>query len=370
MLGERLRFAREALGLRQADAAQALKISPSGVSELESGAREPRASQLSALARLYSRSVEFFLQEGPLVGDLVLWRCRPSDERKARDIQRRFIQLCEDYRNLEELTGETRGEDLPLVDATSRSDFGYTQSETLAAQTWDDFGLGPVPAQVLQHVLEERFRVRVFALPLGNATSSLCAVADSFGSGILLNQDSVSWRRNYDLAHELFHLLTWRVFGHAGSTGEADEQEEKWANCFASRLLLPEAPFRSRITRFLSADGALRMTFADLHGLARGFDVSAEAVVYRLAGLLRWRKGQPEELVSGLREFYSPRQSKAIDSLPQRYVYLVTQAYRQGLISFGRAAKLLRSSHRDAQAVLEPPEDGIDLDSTIRVAAG
>jgi len=369
VLGERLRFAREAVGMRQADVAEELNISPSGVSNLEDGTREPKASQLAILARLYHRTVEFFLQDGPLVCDFVLWRCKPLGEEEARDIQRRFSQLCEDYRDLEELTGETHGEALPF-DETPRTEFGYSHAEALATKTWHDFDLGPVPAEVLRHVLEERFRVKVFALPLGTAASSLCAISDSFGPAVLLNQNSVSWRRNYDLAHELFHLLTWRTFGHSGVSQEADEHEEKWANCFASSLLLPEAPFRSRITQFLSPGGDLKMTFADLNGVARAFDVSSEAIVYRLAGLLRWRKEQSQDLVGKLREFYSPRQSAPIDALPGRYVYLVTQAYRQGLLSFGKAVKLLRTNRKDAEAVLEPPEDGVDLDNTIEVAAG
>lgn len=368
MLGERLKFAREVAGLRQSEVAQALNLSPSGVSNFEDETREPKASQLAVLARLYHRTVEFFLQDGPLVGDFVLWRCRPTDEDKAFDIQRRFFELCEDYRDLEELTGETHSETLP-ADETPRAEFGYNQAETLAAKVWQELALGPAPAEVLRHVLEERFRVKVFALPLGFAASSLCAISESFGPAVLLNQDSVRWRRNYDLAHELFHLLTWRTFGHSGSSQEADEQEEKWANCFASSLLLPDTPFRSRITQFLDPSGGLKMTFADLNGIARVFYVSTEAVVYRLAGLLRWRKEQSQEIVGKLREFYALRESAPIDALPQRYVYLVAQAYRQGLLSFGKAVKLLRTNRKDAEAVLEPPDDGVDLNSTIEVAA-
>lgn len=368
MLGERLRFAREAVGMRQTDAAEALNISPSGVSNLEDGTREPRASQLAVLARLYHRTVEFFLEDGPLVSDFVLWRCRPADEEEAQSIQRRFFSLCEDYRGVEELTGEARRESLPS-DPTSRGRYGYNQAEALAARTWRDLDLGAVPAQLLRHVLEERFGVRVFALALDPPASSLCTVSDRFGYGILLNQRSVSWRRNYDLAHEFFHLLTWESFGYAGSSREADEEDERWADCFASSLLLPEAPFRARIKEFVDPSGTVKMTFADLNGIAGAFDVSSLAVLFRLAGLLRWRKEKSREIADKLREFYSPRESAPIDALPERYVYLTAQAYRQGLISFGKAAKLLRASRKDAEAVLEPPDDGVDLNATIEVAS-
>jgi len=364
VVGERLKFAREAMGMRQTDAATALGIRSSGVSELESGTREPRASQLAVLARLYHRTVDFFLEEGPLVNDFVLWRCKPSDEGKALKIQRQFFGLCEDYRHLEELTGETQGEALSFDD-TPLDRFGYSQAEALAAKTWQEFDLGSAPAEVLRHVLEERFLVKVFALPLGDVASSVCTVSQAFGPAVLLNQNNVSWRRNYDLAHELFHLLTWHTLGHSGSNEQAGEQKEKWAGCFASNLLLPEGPFRSRITRFVSPSGNLKMTFADLNGVASAFDVSSEAVVYRLAGLLRWRRGRSQAIVARLGEFYAPRESAPIDALPQRYVYLVTQAYRQGLLSFGKAVKLLRVRRKQAEEVLEPPDEGVDLNSTI-----
>jgi Zn-dependent peptidase ImmA (M78 family) len=323
---------------------------------------------LGLLARLYHRTIEFFLQDTPLVGDFVLWRCRPPNEEEAKSIERQFLALCEDYRDVEELTGETGGEQLPSED-TPRADIGFSQAVGLAAKTWADLALGPAPAEVLRHVLEERFRVKIFALPLASPASSLCTVSERFGYGILLNQRSMSWRRNYDLAHELFHLLTWRSFAHSESSQEADPEEEKLANSFASNLLLPEGSFWVKIREFLDANGGLRMTFADLHGLARAFDVSSEAVVYRLAGLLRWKKNRSLEIITQLREFYSPRESTPIDSLPERYMYLVTQAYRQGLLSFGKGVKLLRCNRKDAEEVLEPPDGGVDLNSAIEVAA-
>jgi len=77
MLGERLKFARRAAGLRQADVAQAMGLSESGISEFERDRREPRAAQLSKLSKLYHRTVDFFLSDEPLHEDFVLWRCKP-----------------------------------------------------------------------------------------------------------------------------------------------------------------------------------------------------------------------------------------------------------------------------------------------------
>ena len=43
-----------------------MDLSPSGVSNFEDGTREPKASQLAILARLYHHRVEFFHQDSPL----------------------------------------------------------------------------------------------------------------------------------------------------------------------------------------------------------------------------------------------------------------------------------------------------------------
>ena len=61
MVGERLKFAREAVGLCQADVARALNLSTSGVSSLEHGTREPKASQLAVLGQRHETS--FLLRE-------------------------------------------------------------------------------------------------------------------------------------------------------------------------------------------------------------------------------------------------------------------------------------------------------------------
>jgi Zn-dependent peptidase ImmA (M78 family)/DNA-binding XRE family transcriptional regulator len=370
MIGERLRLAREAAGLRQTDAARELGIVESGISQLENGQREPKAAQLAALARLYMCPVEFFFSEQPVVPEVVLWREKPDDEAKTKRIQREFLSLCEDYQDLEKLTGAAAPSMLPL-EVGPQERFGYPQAEALAARIWEQFELGAAPAECLRIVLEEKYQVKIFALPLASEASAASTTSSRFGPATLLNKDSRSWRRNFDLAHELFHLLTWSVFRkpHEESSIAAGEDEERLANCFASRLLLPEGPFRERLGPFLDREGALSITFSGVHDLARSFGVSAEAVIYRCAGILHWRKDTTDEIKEKVLALHMWRESPPIESLPSRYVYLVLEAYRQGLISFSRGAAYLRKGHKETRGILEPPERGADFDSPISVAA-
>ena len=113
--------------------------------------------------------------------------------------------------------------------------------------------------------------------PSGTAAS---AVSETFGAAVLLNAKNARWRRNHDLAHELFHLLTWSLFHPvAGGSMVAEEQEEKLATTFASNLLMPSDPFGSAIQSRGRGD---KITFESLFDIAREFDVSVESVLWRM----------------------------------------------------------------------------------------
>lgn len=60
-LGQRLREAREYIGLSQDDVASVLGVSRPAVTNIESGARKVEALELSKLASIYGTTVEYLL---------------------------------------------------------------------------------------------------------------------------------------------------------------------------------------------------------------------------------------------------------------------------------------------------------------------
>jgi len=60
-IAERLRQAREYVGLSQDDVAAALGISRPAVTNIESGTRKVEATELNVLANLYRKSLDFLL---------------------------------------------------------------------------------------------------------------------------------------------------------------------------------------------------------------------------------------------------------------------------------------------------------------------
>jgi transcriptional regulator with XRE-family HTH domain len=62
-LGERLRVAREYVGLKQEDVARHLSIPRSALSHIEAGQRKVDALELTRIAKLYQRPVSWFTGE-------------------------------------------------------------------------------------------------------------------------------------------------------------------------------------------------------------------------------------------------------------------------------------------------------------------
>jgi transcriptional regulator with XRE-family HTH domain len=67
-LGERLRVAREYVGLKQEEVAKQLRIPRSALSNIEAGQRKVDALELTRLAKLYQRPVTWFTGKETAVG--------------------------------------------------------------------------------------------------------------------------------------------------------------------------------------------------------------------------------------------------------------------------------------------------------------
>lgn len=60
-IGERLRLAREYVGLTQEEVASALGVSRPAVTKIEAGTRKVESTELNVMARLYRRTMEYLL---------------------------------------------------------------------------------------------------------------------------------------------------------------------------------------------------------------------------------------------------------------------------------------------------------------------
>ena len=97
ILAERLREAREYVGLSQEEAARHLGISRTAVTNMESGQRKVDALELKGLAGLYKRPVGYFTGESEVERDLpsdvaVLARAASGLSDRDREELRRFAE--------------------------------------------------------------------------------------------------------------------------------------------------------------------------------------------------------------------------------------------------------------------------------------
>ncbi len=356
-IDERLKYARERAKLTGSQVKDRTGIGESSISDFENAKREPSLSQLQALAKAYRRSISFFLTDRPIPEETVLWREKPAVG--WEEVEAHFLRLCEQYHNLETWVDDELSVRLPLEEGTPER-FSYADAEALAKRVRDELQLGDRPALSLLSVLEEVCGIKIFHLvfePTGTAASTF---SETFGAGVLLNSNNVRWRRNFDLAHELFHLLTWHVFRGADETGRtsscASKQEEKYATCFARNLLMPPEAVRTAIG---SRAKDRRITFAALHDIARQFDVSLEALQRHMHFL--YNRGQDdrartEQEIARARAWarqFGQRPKSDPPTWPARYGALAIKALRQGEVSIGRFAEYMDISRQEALRFVE-----------------
>lgn len=357
-IGERLKSARTQRGWTLEALSKQTEIPVSSLSEFETGRREPRLTHLEALARAHGKSVSWFFERAETEAEVVLWRERPQPE-DAAAVEGQFLKLCRRYRNLEDWSDEHRPCLLP--DARPNGDeFDWSDVRTLADAVRKHLDLGQRPASSLLNVLENACGVRVFHLEFSPTGTAACTRDAELGMAILLNANNKRWRRNFDLAHELFHLLTWRVFRTGSASREASEREEQFADKFASCLLIPEDALRESIAAASKSKHALK--HIELFDIARQFDVSIDALLWRVHSVYNRQLEDTKrdlEICRSFREAFDVREDTKPPLLPDRYRALALRAIREGELSVGRAAEYLGLSRKDAMA-LDDLEDVTD----------
>jgi len=353
-IGKRLKIARDSIGYTLEKASEESGIGQSSLSEFENEKREPKFSQLSKLAEIYKRTIEFFLTDEPLIENLMLWRDEPNTKEEKKKTEAEFRQLCRQYRDLEILMDEVKEPNLPAPDINEIEKFDYDQAELLAKKVQEKFRLGDIPIASLKQILEEVYYIKIFYLDFSGSAISI--VSEEFGPSILLNSKNKQWRRSYDLAHELFHILTWNIFRSKSKIANVDE--DRLANAFASRLLMPEESIKDRVKQSLNNKG--QTSLEKLYDIAREFDVSLDALVYRIARIFKVTKEDTDKYLDDakrLAQTHKPRPSYEPARFPERYCDLAQRALNEGKLSLMQFAKYMGISYKKAQEYLAEDED-------------
>lgn len=351
-IGLRLKSARDQAGLTQQQLATALGMEHrQSLTSVEAGERRLSAEELVRAVEVLGVDLDYFTDAFRLVGE------GRFSFRAHRDVAGHVLATFEGragtwiatYREL----GAQEGAAPDFLEAklalTRHSTFEAAQAagESVAAR-WQ---LGEVPAAGLQAAMERHLRVLVLHVDAPPGISGAASQVTGLNS-VLVNRQEPEGRRHFDLAHELFHLLTWdamppaRVEAAEVPRGGKGNRVEQLAENFAAALLMPGDALRARwAARDASADlhDWLRATAAELR-------VSAVACKWRLHALGCLSRadllGLSDQRLAGPGRgaFGQPLGTAPVRRFSEPFVRRVAAALDAGRLSVRRAASLLALS--------------------------
>lgn len=316
-IGRRLRIAREGRQVTQEAAGVVLGLQRSAISLMESGQRQVSTLELTRLADLYGRPVEWFVnpnlpveEEDPVVA---LFRAEAGLRGEVVQNQAgHCIRLFREGASLARLLGRETVAALPRYDLPAPRSVGaaIAQGQGVAEQERRRLGLGSAPVRKVPELIGGQ-GIWAAALCLPDEISGLFLRSSDFGMAILVNIVQSPVRRRFSYAHEYGHALMDRDQpATVTSVHNAKSGNEQRANAFAAAFLMPEEGVRDFLYGIGKGRGSRReeavidavteegirgelrspprsqnVTYADVALLGRHFGVSYPAAVWRLRGL-------------------------------------------------------------------------------------
>ncbi len=369
-VGSRLRVAREAAGMTQAEAASQVGLARTTLLAVEKGDRRVRTVELQRLARAYRTAANTILRrEAAFIELIPRFRKLPSGgEPPCAQAAERLDSLLRAELELESLLGVGRSFSYPPERPLLGGDV-VRQAEQDATELRHWLGLGLAPVRDMLGLLELDLGVRVYIRPLDSNVSGLFASEDVCGACMLLNAHQPAERRNETAARGLGQFVSnrgtpaiMRVAGRRKSPGE------RYADVFGRTFLTPVRTV-TQIFYEVTA-GSSRLTRQHVVVLARYFGVSLEAMVRRLeeVGLAKegtWDWFDESHGIAHQQVLEVPRDSPAETEVLEdttrlntlRINLLAAEAWRRELLSEGQLAALLRLDRVQLRELLDDVEE-------------
>jgi Zn-dependent peptidase ImmA (M78 family)/DNA-binding XRE family transcriptional regulator len=375
-VGERLRIAREGAGITQADAAASIEVARTTLVAIEQGQRRIRIGELQQLTKLYGTSVNALLRQEAVHVDLAprFRKLLGSSDGPADAAAQLMADLAKAEVELENLLGVKRAQNYPPERPILRGDV-RAQAEQDAAELRQRLGLGISPVRDIVTLLELELGVRVYVRRFDGQISGIFAYDEALGPCILLNANHPRERRTQSAAHECGHLVSTRRQAEILHDEEPENsRDERYANAFGRAFLTPA---RAVMQKFQDVTaGSDRLTRRHVIVLAHFFGVSREAMVRRLEELDLAKRGTwdwfqanggitDDQARQVLGDLSSPDADKADADRPTtlRLNLLAAEAHRQGLLSEGQLARLLRLDRIELREILDGQEiEGSEAD--------
>lgn len=346
LIGIRLKALREERKLSQDDLARVFGFKDrQTVSAIETGERKLSADELLTAVKQLAVPLDYFTDPFLLAGEgKFSWRQSNVSLSELNGYERESGRWIAALRTLAPQVGKTGTFLRQSLKLTARSSFedAMAAGERFAA----DFDLGAVPSQRLAGVMEDKLAILVLMVDALNGISgAACRLTDL--DVVLINRKEIAGRRHFDLAHELFHILTWDTMppSHVEEASEYSKNRvEQLANNFASAVLMPAAA--------LDRLGPWDKDYVKhLNSAAAELGVTATALKWRLVASGRLdatvAKSIPDKSLRNNGGKVAEKDKPLPFSRP--FMEVIALAVKEGRVSARKAADLLDTTIDDFQ---------------------
>lgn len=355
VMGNRVRVARESAKITQADLCVAVGFADrQTLSAIENGERRIQAAELVRISQAVDRPLEWFIDPFVVEGDARFsWRVAQSLPDDALiDFESRIGRVVGLLRHLKAALQGHSSVFSPVLRVSKHSTFeeAWVWGELVAQH----LGLGIVPALKLVDAIENVLDIPVLFVDAHvengarGISGAMCRLPDL--QVIVINRHESPARRNFDVAHELFHALTWDVFEpqyredpDMGVKGTLAKRIEQLADNFAAALLMPRASLDKLVPQEKLGNPEY------LAEVARELHVSNGALAYRLLNLKLISKAQCD----ALRDLAVTKEQYPTPSLySESFVTLLHDGILRGHVSARKAASAVDMTLKDVSNLM------------------
>lgn len=341
-VGRRIRALRVKRGLSQDHLAGALGFKDrQTVSAIETGIRRVSAEELLLAMDVLQAPLDEFTDPFRLVGEgRFSWRQSNLQPDALAAYEERAGRWIAAYRELAPRVGRPPRLLRWSLRLTRRSSF--EEARWAGERFAREFELGDPPARRLAAVMGEDLDMLVLMVDAPPEVSGAACLLPEVDTALVSRREVVG-RRSFDLAHELFHLLTWDAMPPSHRErrrGGPRPRVEQLADNFAGAVLMP-----SPVLRPLGAwrDLSPPELIAKLNQAADRLLVSSSALRWRLTDLGAIPRSVARSLPEEQLRFNGGKNDEPSPPprFSRRFMEVIGTSIEQGLISVLRAAALL-----------------------------
>lgn len=352
LIGARIKALREERGLSQDELARIFDFRDrQTVSAIENGERRVSAEELLIAVRKLGADLDYFTDPFRLTGEgSFSWRQTGVSALSLGAYERSAGRWIAAFRTIAPQVGhETRllRRALGLTRQNSFED-AMEAGERFAAE----FKLGDVPAARLADAMEQDLGILVLMVDaIEGVSGAACRLPEL--DIVLVNRREVAGRRNFDLAHELFHILTWDAMPpeHSEEPTEVSKNRvEQLANNFASAVLMP-TPILERFGNWSQLVGGGLV--AQLKSVADALQVTASALKWRLVALGHLTLAVAKSTSDSLLRSANLESGEKPPLFSRLFMKVIERALLDGRVSARRVAGILDLTLDDIAALFE-----------------